>query len=176
MDLLDWRYAGRDKDTLQLTADLDRGWKLLEKKGNKPDYWGFDKAIFLPDRSDPEFWCHLYVVALRPVTWESVRKFPGTDCSRELGHNSVLVTRSTMILNIPLLNVWQPTNNSDKQWIYEKGERLFSITTPDGVIEYRVQLWVVAYGTRRIFVQTEYEWGDGFAWIGGRPESNRRKF
>jgi hypothetical protein len=81
-----------------------------------------------------------------------------------------------MVLNIPLLNVWQPTNNSGRQRIYENGERLFSITTPDGVIEYRVQLWVVAYETRRIFFQTEYEWGDGFAWVGGRPESNRRKF
>jgi hypothetical protein len=175
MDLLDWRYAGHQKDIIQLSADLDRGWGHLEKKGRKPDYWGFDRQIYLPGKSEPEFWCHLYVVALGPITWESVRTFPGTVCRCELGYNSVSVNGSRMVVDIPLLNAWRPTNESGRERIFEN-EPLFSITTPDGVIRYRVQLWFVNLGPRHMLVKPEYEMGDGVALVGGRPESNPRKF
>jgi len=175
MELMDWRYAGQ-KYIVEITADLDRGWRFLEKKGSKREYWGFDRQIHLPDKTDPEFWCHLYVVAIGPIKWKSVRTFPGTSCRCELGCNSVLVEGPLMVVVIPLLNAWRPTNESGRERIYEKSESLFSITTLDGVIRYRVQLWFVNLGQRRMLVRSEYEKGDGVALVGGRPESNRRKF
>jgi hypothetical protein len=175
MDLLDWRYTGHQKDTIQLNVDLDRGWEYLEKKGRKPDYCGFDRQIYIPDKMAPEFWCHLYVVALGTITWESVRTFPGTVCCCELGYSSVSVNGSRMVVDIPLLNSWRPTNESGRERIFEN-ERLFSILTPDGVIWYRVQLWFVNLGQRRMLVKPESKKGDGVALVGGRPESNRRKF
>lgn len=184
MDLLDWRYTGHQKDIIQLSADLDRAWGPLEKKGSKPDYYGFDKQIYLPDKSEPEFWCHksepefwchLYVVALGPVTWATVRIFPGTVCNCELGQNTVSINGSRMVVDIPLLNTWRPTNESGRERVFEN-EPLFSIATSDGVIRYRVQLWLVNLGPRRMLVKPEYERGDGVALDGGRPESNRRKF
>ena len=175
MELLDWRYAGTEKDHVQLTADLDRGWKYLEKKGRKPDYWGFDQAIKLLNASDPEFWCRLYVVAVGPTIWESVRTFPGAVCSCELGQNSVSINGSKMVVDIPLLNAWKPTNESGRERVFEN-EVPFSITTPDGVIKYRIQLWFVNLGPRRMLVKPQFERGDGIALDGGRPESNRQKF
>ncbi len=175
MDLLDWRYTGQ-KDIVEITADLDRGWRLLEKKGSKRDYFGFDRQVHLPDKSEPEFWCHLYVVALGPITWESVRRFPGTRYRCELGFNNVSIDGSRMVVEIPLLNAWRPTNESGRERIYDKNDGLFSIKTSDGDISYRVQLWFVNLGQRRMTVRSEYEKGDGVALVGGRPESNRRKF
>lgn len=175
MDLLDWRYSGHQKDTIQLSADLDRGWGCLEKKGHKPDYYGFDKQIYLPDRKEPEFWCHLYVAAVGPDTWKTVHTFPGTECRCELGCNSVWINGTKMVVDIPLLNTWRPTNESGRERVFEN-ELLFSITTQDGVIKYRVQLWFVNFGARRMPVKPEYERGDGVTLDGGRPESNRRKF
>jgi hypothetical protein len=55
-------------------------------------------------------------------------------------------------------------------------EDVFEVETIDGVLNYRLQVWVVLHGQSRMFVKEERELGDGFAWVGGRPESNRRKF
>lgn len=177
MELLDWRNAGRQKDHILLTADLNRGWKHLEKRGRKPAYWGFDEQIWVPNKNEPDYWCHLYFVALGPVTWESVRTFPGTVGRYDLGHNSVSVNGSRMEVDIPLSNnAWGLTQESNRLRIHVQKEPLFSIATPDGVIGFRVQLWFVHHGPRSMFVKHQYEWGDGLAWIGGRPESNRRKF
>jgi hypothetical protein len=177
MDLLDWRYTGPHKDIVQLNADLGAGWRYLEKRGRKRDYWGFDKQIYIPDRSEPVFWCHLYFVALGPVAWESVRTFPGTECFLELGHNSISIDGAKMEVNIPLsYNTWNPTQDSGRLGIYVFKEPLFSITTPEGDIEFRIQLWFVHHSPRSMSVKHQYEWGDGFAWIGGRPESNPRRF
>jgi hypothetical protein len=177
MDLLDWRYAGPHKENIELTADLDGGWGLLEKKGPKPAYRGYDKQRHLPDRSEPRFWCRLYVVALLPATYQSARTFPGTVASCKLGRNSVSIKGSRMEVEIPLShNTWRPTHDSGRMGIYEIGDPLFSIATPDGAIGFRVQLWLVHYAPLSMFVGHQYEWGGGFVLIGGRPESNRRKF
>lgn len=173
MAFLDWRYTGREKDHIELSADLAEGWRYLEKKGR---YWGFDEAISLPSKTEPEYWCRLYVVALEPVSSESVHAFPGTVCCCGLGHNSVSISGSRIVVDIPLSNSWQPTKDKGRPGIYEIGDPLFSITTPDGAIKYRLQLWFVNLDPRRMPIKPEYERGDRFALVGGRPESNRRKF
>jgi hypothetical protein len=60
--------------------------------------------------------------------------------------------------------------------VYEITEDVFYIQTEKETINYRLQVWVVLHGKSRMFVPDQREWGDGFAWIGGRPESNPRKF
>ena len=80
-------------------------------------------------------------------------------------------------VNVPLAQRWLRTNDSNQRpSIYEIAENVFSIETEDGIINYRLQLWVVLHVPPRMFVQDQREWGDGFAWVGGRPESNRQKF
>jgi hypothetical protein len=170
MDLLDCRYAGGQKEIIQLSTDLQTGWEDLGKN------WGFDKTVKLPYLSESYFRCRLRVAALVPDKRESARIFSGDELSCVLGQNSVLVNGPKMEVNIPLSNTWRPTRDSGNPIVYEIGDPLFSLTVVDETIGYRVQLWVVLHGPRNMFVRDQYEWGDGFAWIGGRPESNRRKF
>jgi hypothetical protein len=177
IELLDWRYVRSQRDSIQLTANLDAGWKYLESKGKKPSYWGFDQTVYIPNRSEPDYWCHLYVVALGPTTRESVQRFPGANLECGLGCNSVRISLSKMEVTVPLIhNRWLPTNESNRIGIYAIEDPLFSLDAPDGELRFRAQLWFVYHGPKSMFVKHQYEWGDGFAWVGGRPESNRRKF
>jgi hypothetical protein len=176
MDLLDWECPGPQRDHLHLRADLDHGWTLLAKGNKKQAYRGFDLQIYLPDRSEPKYWCHLYVVARVPIEHESVETFAGTHFKGTLGCNQVSINGSIMEIDVPLeLNTWAPTKESGRMGIYASSEELFRINTEDGNISFRAQLWLVNYEPKTMFIKHQYEWGDGFAWIGGRPESNRRK-
>lgn len=175
METLDWRYVGREHDRIQLNANLLQGWKDLSKPNNRYNYWGFDESVKAEYRMSSYFRCHLYVVAVAPHSWSSVHCAPEVQFSGTLGRNSVNVDGFTMNVDVPLTQEWRP-NKQGRPLIYEISDRLFQTATPDGNVGYRVQLWVVHHGDDKMFVRSEHEWGDGFAWVGGRPESNRRKF
>jgi hypothetical protein len=116
-------------------------------------------------------------LARAPIERKSVGTFPGTTFNGSLGHNPVSINNSIMEIDIPVaFNTWTYTKESRRMGVYAYSEELFRISTPDGDIPFRAQLWLVNYEPPTMFVKHQYEWGDGFAWIGGRPESNRRKF
>jgi hypothetical protein len=175
METLDWSYVGREHDRIQLHANLERGWRDLEKPGKKNSYWGFDESIRAEYRMSAYFRCRLYVVALAPRSWPGVQDAPTAIFNGKLGSNSISINSSTMVVDIPLMQPWS-LSKQGRPLVYEMSDRLFQATTPEGIVNYRVQLWVVYHGEESMFAKSEYEWGDGFAWIGGRPESNRRKF
>jgi len=80
-------------------------------------------------------------------------------------------------VDVPLAQSWKKTNDLNRRPIvYEIADDVFSIETEEGSIDYRLQVWVVLRGESKMFVPDQFEYGDGFAWIGGRPESNREKF
>ena len=92
-----------------------------------------------------------------------------------LGDNSVSIDGPVMVIDVPLTQGWR-LSQQGRPMLYEISDQLFQSMTTEGSIDYRVQLWVVYHGDEKMFVKNEREWGDGFAWVGGRPESNRRKF
>jgi hypothetical protein len=141
MEVLDFRFV-RKGEMLQLTADLSGGWKRLKANGQKPEYMGFDEQIFVPNRSDPKYKCHLYVVAVAPCSRASTQTFPGIKCTCKLGFNEVSIDGPTMTVDVPLnKNKWA-YRKSGKLMIYEVDDRLFSVQTPDGLLNYRALLWV----------------------------------
>lgn len=175
MESLDWRYAGREHDVIQLNASLEQGWRYLGKAEKKNNYWGFDESIRAEYHGDSYFRCRLYVVALGSPSLVSVQSFPSVEFSGALGRNTVVIHGFAIVIDVPLGQGWSRSKQG-RPLIYQISERLFQAKTLDGPIDFRAQLWVVYHGEEKMFVKHEYEWGDGFAWIGGRPESNRRKF
>jgi len=175
MDFLDWRFAGRERNVIQLSANLERGWRDLSKPGKKHNYWGFDESIKADCQMNSLFRCHLYVAATAPHSWPSVQSFPTMKFLGRLGDNSVSIDGPVMVIDVPLTQGWR-LSQQGRPMLYEISDQLFQSMTTEGSIDYRVQLWVVYHGDEKMFVKNEREWGDGFAWVGGRPESNRRKF
>lgn len=169
---LECGYAGTNRDMIRLCADLDRGWRELGGK------WGFDGQDFLPSEGDSKFRCRVRFIEKAPSTWESRRTFPERYLNPiTFGNNLVSLQGMKLEVDIPLAQNWAPTNGSNRRpSIYEMSENVFEVETIDGVINYRLQVWVVFHGQSKMFVKEERELGDGFAWVGGRPESNRRKF
>jgi hypothetical protein len=172
MMLFECGYAGADKDRIRLVADLDRGWSNL---GN---VWGFDQTNYL-DYGDSRFRCRLRIVEKAPKVWETRTTFHERYLSGPLllGNCSVSLHGMKLEVDVPLSQRWMPTNDSNRRpSVFGFSEDAFSIETKDGSIYYRLQVWLVLHGPSRMFVPDQREHGDGFAWIGGRPESNRRKF
>jgi hypothetical protein len=175
MDFLDGRYAGGNRQTIQLAADLERGWGRINGS------WGFDRTVWLPYERESKFRCRVRVVAVGPTSPVDSELLPthfrSFDSQKRLGRNLVFLKESILIVNFPLDQEWQPAKESRDPLIYEIGDPLFETTMPnDCKLGMRMQLWVVEKGPTCMFVRNQYERGDGFAWIGGRPESNRRKF
>lgn len=172
MSHLECGYAGREKEKINLCADLERGWTNLGR------FYGFDYQAFL-DYGESKFRCRVRLVEKAPLEWESRKTFHDRFLLEplELGNNLVSLHGMKLEIEVPLKQYWAATNDVNRRPnIYEISEDIFSIETPDGVISYRLQIWVVLHGQSRMFVRDQYEQGDGFAWTGGRPESNRRKF
>jgi hypothetical protein len=173
MGHLDCGYAGANSDIIRLCADLDCGWRELGGK------WGFDEQDFLPSEGDSKFRCRVRFIEKAPSNWESRRTFPERYLLNPitLGNNLVSLHGTKLEVDIPLTQDWVSTNDSNRRpSIYVMKEDVFEVETIDGVLNYRLQVWVVLHGQSRMFVKEERELGDGFAWVGGRPESNRRKF
>ena len=171
MELLECGYAGANKDIIRICADLDHGWT------NLGGAWGFDKTDYL-EYGESKFRCRLRLVEKAPGSYESRKTFPERYFDPiKIGSIFVSLHGKKLEVDVPLAQPWTPTNDVNRRpSIYEIGEDIFYIKTEDGNINYRLQIWVVLHGQSKMFVQDQREWGDGFAWIGGRPESNPRKF
>jgi hypothetical protein len=173
MNLLECGYIGAKKDVIELRADLDAGWRNLGR------YWGFDGTNSLDYGDKSKFSCRLRIVAKAPDSWESRRTFPERYLPEPVGFGNGLLRLNGTKLNVevPLEQAWRPTKDLNRRpSIYEIDDDIFVVNTNEGSISYRIQLWVVLHGPSSMFVRDEYDWGDGFAWIGGRPESDRRRF
>jgi hypothetical protein len=165
-------FAGRDKDVIRLVADLGRGWKKLDR------CFGFDEQDFL-DYRDSKFRCRLRLVEKAPDHFETRRSFPERYLLEpvRLDKSSVSLHGVKLEINIPLDQRWSQTQDRNKYpIIFENADDIFIIKTEEGTISYRLQIWIVLHGPLTMFVRDQFEKGDGFAWIGGRSESNRRKF
>jgi hypothetical protein len=155
-----------------MCADLDGGWRKLNKG------WGFFAEDYLDYKEESRFHCKLYLLAKVPSSNESSKTFHERyPDPLELGCCLVSLHGMKLEVDIPLDQHWTPTNDLNKRpSIYEIAENIFYIETKDGNINYRLQIWAILHGQSKMFVMDQHEWGDGFAWVGGRPESNRRKF
>jgi len=114
-----------------------------------------------------------------PPSYESRKDFPERYLDEPLdsGRSSLMLHGTKMDIDVPLSQEWAVTKDSNhRPVIYELRENAFSIDFSEGSINYRVQVWVTHHGPPHMFVRDAFEHGDGFAWVGGRPESNRRKF
>jgi hypothetical protein len=171
MELFECGYAGANKDIIRICADLDHGWKNLGKA------WGFDETNYL-EYGESKFRCRLRLVEKAPSSYESRKVFHDRYLDPViLGNCSASLHGMKLQVDVPLTQRWSPTNDSNRRpSIYEIAEDFFLIETGDEKICYRLQIWVVLHGPSKMFVSDQQEWGDGFAWIGGRPESDRRKF
>lgn len=169
---LECGFAGREKDIIRLSANLADGWRDLESS------WGFDVQDYL-DYGDSKFRCRLRLVAKAPVSFATRKRFHERYLLEPVrfGRNSVSLHGVKLEIDVPLDQPWLPTKDLNRHpRIYEIAEDAFSLTTSEGEISYRLQIWVVFQGSSTMFVKDQFEKGDGFAWAGGRPESNRRKF
>jgi hypothetical protein len=171
MELFECGYAGANKDIIRMCADLDHGWTNLGRA------WGFDRTNYL-EYGESKFRCRLRLVEKAPRSYESRKTFLDRYFdSIVLGSNHVSLHGMKLEVDVPLAQQWTQTADVNRRpRIYEIGEDIFYIETEDGNINYRLQIWVVLHGQSKMFVPEQREWGDGFAWIGGRPESNPRKF
>ena len=172
MEFFECGYSGANKDIIRMCADLDVGWRKLSKG------WGFYAEDYLDYRDESRFHCKLYLVEKAPKAFESRKTFHERYFDPvKLGSSLVSLHGMNLEVCVPLAQGWKPTSDANRRpSIYEIGEDIFYIETLDGNIHYRLQIWVVLHGKSNMFVPDQREWGDGFAWIGGRPESNRRKF
>jgi hypothetical protein len=171
MNFFECGYAGKDKDRIRMRADLNGGWRQLDKG------WGFDAEVYLDYRNESKFRCRLYLLAKAPSSFETRKTFPERYIPDpvEFGNNFISLHGTKLEVDVPMDQVWKQTSDNHRRpCIYEFKEDIFSIATDDGTIYYRIQIWVVFHGESRMFVPDQHEWGDGFAWIGGLPESNRR--
>jgi hypothetical protein len=172
MAFFDGGFVGANKDVIRMGADLDGGWRQLSKG------WGFYTEDFLNYLGESKFHCKLYLVEKAPKSFESRKIFHERYLEPlEIGGCRVSLHGMKLEVDVPLAQRWTLTNDSNRRLsIYEIAENAFCVQTGDGKITYRLQVWVVFHGQSKMFVPSQSEWGDGFAWIGGRPESNRRKF
>lgn len=155
-----------------MCADLEHGW------ANLVEAYGFDKTDYL-DYGESRFRCRLRLIEKAPRSYESRKAFHERYLLEplKLGSNSVSLHGMKLEVDVPLAQSWKKTNDLNRRPIvYEIADDVFSIETEEGSIDYRLQVWVVLRGESKMFVPDQFEYGDGFAWIGGRPESNREKF
>jgi hypothetical protein len=172
MSWLECGFAGREREKIRLCGDLARGWRNLGQ------FWGFDEQDYL-EYGESKFRCRFRVVAKAPDSFSSRKTFPERYVLDpiKVGECSVSLHGLKLELDVSLAQPWRPTNDANRRpSVYEIEEDAFIVRTPEGDIYYRLQVWLVLHGQSKMFVKDEYEWGDGFAWIGGRPESDRSRF
>lgn len=154
-----------------MVADLDGGWRELTKG------WGFWAEDNLDYRDESKFQCRLYFLAKAPDSYESRKTFHERYLLEPIrrGRISISLHGMNLEVDVPLTQGWRRDKNG-RPLIHEIEEDVFSVETSEGSINYRLQIWVTFFGRSSMFVPDQREWGDGFAWVGGRPESNRQKF
>jgi hypothetical protein len=160
---LDCRYTGGDRRVIRLTADLDQGWQDLGSE------WGVDSSGFLNYEIGSKFQCRVRFVAKAPETWASRTAFPVSEYITRLsmGNNGVMIWGSSLLVDVPLDQPWRPAADDPEQpSIYAAEPSLTSIETPDGKIEYQLEVWMTHEGIVRRFAKHDYAWGSGFAWSG----------
>ncbi len=163
------------RTVLRLRADLGAGWSKLNGA------WGFDHEDCVPYERESTFVCR---VRLRPtkglrISERLLQSFPEFDpLEISLASWSFSMESSILTIRVPLADQkWVPTKNLNRYpSIYVFEDPLFERDLDGENVRYSMQMWIRLRGPSKMFVKTEFDWGDGFAWIGGRPESNRRKF
>jgi hypothetical protein len=172
VELLQVGYAGKEKDRIELVADLERGWRNLGAR------WGIDEQVFLDARGeDSKFRCRIRFVCEQGVPSGAAKLSPTGSAAVSLDGNEIRLESSRLIVSVPLAQRWLPTQNKSRNpSIYVDGSGLFRQHAESGEVSYRFQMWVVLHGQSHMFGEDKHEWGDGFAWVGGRPESSRHKF
>ena len=161
--VLDCRYTSGDRNVIRLTADLNLGWR------NLGDAWGFDRSGFLNYEIGSKFRCQLRFAAQAPEAWETRTKPPQFDwLSRYwLGNNLAMIYGPSLVVDVPLGQEWRRADDEPHHpSIYAFEPSLFSVETADGEIQYQLQLWAALHGPTQKFARHEYDWGDGFAWVG----------
>ena len=138
--------------------------------------WGFSEQKFLSYDTDLKFRCQVTVTAESEGYPICLRTFPNVSLRRNVNQNDIEVGEQKIALIIPLSQPWHPTKDSNQPHIYFEALPLFLSDSDCGEIGYALRVLIVKRGRTKMFVPEEYDWGDGFAWIGGRPESNRRRF
>jgi hypothetical protein len=164
-----------NRKVLMLVADLALGWRDLGSA------WGFDKEDRIPFESESTFVCRLRLRHAKGYAahQDLLRAFPELETVNVNGGSfSAELFGSILRVRIPIVEQrWVPTNNQSRHpSIYLFEESLFTAEIDGRHIRYDMQVWVRLHGRTRMFVPDKFEWGDGFAWVGGRPESNRRRF
>jgi hypothetical protein len=164
--VLGCRYTDGSRQVIRLTADLDQGWHDLGGE------WGFDGGGFLNYDIGVRFQCRLRFAAIAPETWEARTKFPVSDYLMRFGfgNNVAMVYRAALAVDVPLNQTWHSSESKPDQptaSVYEPS--LYVADTADGKIEYQLQMWVAVEGRTKKFVAHQYDWGQGFAWVGNGP-------
>jgi hypothetical protein len=169
------KFSGRE--VLLLTADLDVGWR------NLGEIWGFDEEARLATyEQESTFVCRLRLRHAKGLTVpaECLESFVDNQSVEKVdrGTFSVEHDRQFLKVRIPIKEQnWVPTiNQSRHPSVYFFEESLLRAEVENWVIPYDMQVWIRLRGRTKMFVPDKFEWGDGFAWVGGRPESNRRRF
>ena len=167
--LLDCRYRSGDRSAMQLSADLDQGWRDLGGA------WGFDDSGFLNYEIGSKFQCRLRFVAKAPEGWESRTKFPVSEYLTRLalGNNVVAIHGPRLMVSVPLDQPWGP--EPEHPSIYEAEPALYAADTSDGRIEYGLEVWVSLEGASRKFVLDNSEAGRGWIWTGNQAEPAIRR-
>jgi hypothetical protein len=164
--VLDCRYSDGSRRVIRLTADLDQSWRDLGGE------WGFDGSGFLNYEIGVRLQCRLRFTAKAPETCEARTKFPASDYITRLafGNNGAMLYGASIIIDVPFDQAWRPCDDEpDQPTVYAYEPLLYSVDTADGKIEYQLQVWVAVEGPTKRFVKHEYDWGQGFAWVGSRP-------
>ena len=161
--ILDCRYRGGDRSVIQLTADLDQGWRDLG------GVWGFDDSGFLNYEIGTKFQCRVRFAAKASESSEGPAKFPVSEylTRLELGKNGVTIHGPWLMIDVPLDQPWHPGEDApDQPSIYAVEPAFWSDQTADSPIEYEIQMWIALDGPTRRFVRHKYDWGEGFALAG----------
>ena len=164
--VLSCRYTDGSRQVIRLMADLDQGWHDLGGE------WGFDGSGFLNCEIGARFQCRLRFAAKAPEIWDTRTKFPASDYLTRLrfGNNVAMVYRAALAVDVPLDQTWRPGEDEpDRPSIYAFEPSLYVADTVDGKIEYQLQVWVAVEGQTKKFVAHQYDWGQGFTWIGSQP-------
>jgi hypothetical protein len=164
--VLGCRFTDGSRQVVRLTAGLDQDWHDLGGE------WGFDGSGFLNYEIGARFQCRLRFAAKAPETWETLTKFPVSDYLTRLrfGNNVAMVYRANLAVDVPLDQAWRPGEDEpDQPTVYAYEPSLYVADTADGKIEYQLQMCVAVDGQTKKFVAHQYDWGQGFAWIGNQP-------
>ncbi|MBV8630322.1 MAG: hypothetical protein JOZ83_05320 [Silvibacterium sp.] len=165
-----------DRRVLLIKANLDIGWK------NLGSFWGFDEQDRLPFEKESTFVCRLRLRHGKElaVPKECLEIYPGVQSSEKIDFDTFSLERDlqSLKLRIPIADQkWVPTNNLSRHpLIYLAEEGVFRTEIEEFTITYDFYAWIRLHGPTKMFVPDKFEWGDGFAWVGGRPESNRKRF